>query len=209
MAISNVFLSKMTSLLWLLAFMQLSVGTTTRNSCAQGDVVSVKNDARVDAPRLNAQTAGREVGVGMVVGADARVGDVLFGQSCCNQLLSVALGQVDVPFVLAETDGGHVKSGSGKGIIHFVAHLTGIQRDTRTDDCPQRLWLASERLAHGLYGELGDALHGATPAGMDSGRSMVLGVIDQHRYAIGGGNTDADAADAGDEGIDPLESHAA
>ena len=47
---------------------------------------------------MDAETTGGEVGVAMLIGADAAVGDVVFLEAHRQELLAVAGGQVDVPF---------------------------------------------------------------------------------------------------------------
>ena len=57
-----------------------------------------KDDTCEDATRLNAQATGREEGISLLDSTDASNGDVSLCYTSSHELLTIALGQVDVPF---------------------------------------------------------------------------------------------------------------
>ena len=84
---------------------------------------STQNDTRKDSSRINSQASGREIIVGMVVGADIRHTDIRRRDAHSLQLQPTSFGQVDVPLLLPHRDGIHRITSRSKGIIHLVAHL--------------------------------------------------------------------------------------
>ena len=96
-----------------------------------------------------------------------------------------------------------------ESLIHLIAYLEMLQRDTRTYHCLQLLWLRMIGESHLLDGLVDDACQRASPSGMDGCHGMVLLVIEQDWDAVGGGNTYAYALLIGHHGIYALENHLA
>ena len=85
----------------------------------------------------------------VIKGADAGVVDVLGRHTHLSELKSVAKREVDMPFLLANTEGVvgyrkltlrshsqeiHVEASSFERLIDFIAYFEVLESDARTDD---------------------------------------------------------------------------
>ena len=165
-------------------------------------VVLRENNAGVDASGLNAEAARGEKAIGTGVGIDAAHENGLQRHTALFELMHCRCPQIDV-WATEETtshDGGR-KFGLQKSVDHFFAHFEGVGADARTD---YRAKIARIRPqgAHAFDGVDEDVAHHAAPTGVGGTNHTVLGVVEQHRHAIGGGDADANARQRSDQGVD-------
>lgn len=151
------------------------------------------------------------------VGVCADAGGMYVGgwYAALDQLEAVAQRQVDMPFHFSPRQGCcpdvhrreaaryslHVETCVAELVIHLVAHLERRERYARADGCAQRLRARRELVMHRRHHCLRDAFRRPAPPGMNRCGAMMLMVVYDNRYAVGGGDPDADAAHAGDERI--------
>ena len=80
---------------------------------------------------------------------------------------------------------------------HFFAHFEGIRADAGADYCAEVMRIRPQG-AHKFDGVGKDVPHHAAPTGVGGTNHTMLGIVEQHRYAIGGGNADAYVRQCGD-----------
>ena len=142
------------------------------------------DDACKDATRLNAQSTSREEGVRTLDSADVADGNVTLCYTCSNELLAVAHGQVDVPLVPTLSGGRHIEPRLSKGIVNLIAYLETVKADAWTNLGHDIRWMCAIDFCHLVDGFLDDALHSASPSGMNGTDGMMYWVIEQHRNAV-------------------------
>lgn len=152
-----------------------------------------EDNARVDASGLDAETARGEKAIGAGVGVDAAHENGLQRHTALFELMHCRCPQIDV-WATEETtshDSGR-KFGLQKSIDYFFAHFEGVGADARTD---YRAEIARIRPqgAHVFDGVGKDVPHHAAPTGVGGTDDVILRIVEQHRYAIGGGYADTHA----------------
>ena len=165
-------------------------------------VVLRENNAGIDATGLDAETACGEKAIGAGEGVDAAHENGLQRHTALFELMHCRCPQIDV-WATEETtshDGGR-KFGLQKSVDHLFAHFEGVGADARTD---YRAKIARIRPqgAHAFDGVDEDVAHHAAPTGVGGTNHTVLGVVEQHRHTVGGGDADANARQRSDQGID-------
>lgn len=151
---------------------------------------------------MDAETACGEKAIGAGVGVDAAHENGLQRHTALFELMHRRCPQIDV-WATEETtshDGGR-KFGLQKSIDHLFAHFEGIRADARTD-YRAKIARVGAQGAHAFDGVDEDVAHHAAPTGVGGTNHTVLGVVEQHRHAIGGGDADANARQRSDQGID-------
>ena len=168
------------------------------------------DDASEEAAGIDAQSAGREIAVGLTEGADGREADGLGRETSGSQLKTVAAGQVDVPFFfctcgIAAADDRHVETGCAEGVVYLLPHLEAVEADARSYLCPQLFGTRTVGTGHGRHRLLTDACHRAPPSGMNGTDGVVGLVVEQYGDAVGCRHANAHAAQVGHQGIAALQ----
>ena len=125
--------------------------------------------------------------------------------TCSHQLLTIALWQVDVPFLIMTADGLHVKPFISKGFIDLVAYFKAVEMDARTNLYNDIRRLSAIDGGHLLYSQFSDTLNGTSPASMNGTGGMVHSVIEQYGDAVGSRNTNAHIFHIGHQGINAFQ----
>ena len=153
-------------------------------------VVLREDNAGVDASGLDAETARGEKTIGAGEGVDAAHENGLQRHTALFELMHRRCPQIDV-WATEETTSHDCrrKFGLQKSVDHLFAHFEGVGADARAD---YRAKIARIRPqgAHVFDGVGKDVPHHAAPTGVGGTNHTVLGVVEQHRYAIGGGYAD-------------------
>ena len=160
-----------------------------------------EDNAGVDASGLDAETACGEKAIGAGVGVDSTHENGIKRNTALFELMHCRCPQIDVR-ALEETtshDGGR-KFGLQKSVDHLFAHFKGVRADARTD-YRAKIARVGAQGAHAFDGVDEDVAHHAAPTGVGGTNHTVLGVVEQHRHAIGGGDADANARQRSDQGI--------
>ena len=89
------------------------------------------------------------------------------------------------------------KLGLQKSIDDFFAHFEGIRTDAGADYCTEVTRIRPQG-AHTFDGVAKNVPHHAAPTGVGGTNHTVLGIVELHRHAIGGGNADAYARQCSD-----------
>ena len=163
---------------------------------------SYQHDAGVDATGLDAETARGEKAIRTGVGVDSthengiqlHAAQFKFVHGCCPEVDVRALEET------TSHDGGR-KFGLQKSVDHLFAHFEGVGADARTDYCTEVTRIRPQG-AHTFDGVAKNVPHHAAPTGVGGTNHTVLGVVEQHRHAVGGGDADANARQRSDQGID-------
>lgn len=90
-----------------------------------------------------------------------------------------------------------VETWPAKSVDHFFAHFEGVGADARTDYCTEVARIRPQG-AHSFDGVGKDVPHHAAPTGVSGTDDVILRIVEQHRYAIGGGYADTHARQCGD-----------
>jgi hypothetical protein len=90
-------------------------------------------DASKNAAGIDAETAGREIGFGVLIGANGRDGNLGCWDTRGKELLTIALREINMPFLTNfAADGSHLETIVGKGFVNLVAHLEALYVNART-----------------------------------------------------------------------------
>ena len=146
--------------------------------------VGPEHDGGEDAAGADAEAPGREIAVGMLVGADARHDDAVGAEAGVDELQAVAGRQVDVPLGIATADGLHVEAGGKEGVVDLLAHLEALERDARPDDGHEVGGARAVGVGHGQDGLAGYAAHRAAPSGMDGADGLVAGISGRKGFTM-------------------------
>lgn len=151
-----------------------------------------QKDTREYTPGMYAKPPRREEASAVSVGVNPRHSDVSYVHSCFLHLEDTCRREVNVGFrPRSGTDAGW-EAGVAESIRHLFAHLKTTKGYAWTDYGMQIFGIAA-KVPHGIDRLCDNPLHGTTPSRMDSRCQMVLGIVKQHRDAVGRGNTDADS----------------
>lgn len=166
---------------------------------------SCQHDAGVDASGLNAETARGEKAIRAGVGVDSTHENGIKRHTALFKFVYSGRPKVDVR-ALEETTSHDAwwKLGLQKSIDDFFAHFEGIRTDAGADYCTEVTRIRPQG-AHTFDGVGKDVPHHAAPTGVSGTNHTVLRIVEQHRYAIGGGNADAYARQRSDQGIDIVQ----
>ena len=159
--------------------------------------MSSHQNAGVDASGVDAETARREVVVGMVEGTDAGMVDMLGRHAATDELPDIDAGQVKVPLGVPLGGLGEVEASLHELVVDLLSHFKVGKRDAWSYHGAQPVGSGAVVELHGHDGTLADALQGAAPSGMDGGGGAGHGVVEQYRDAVGGGDSDAHAGHRG------------
>ena len=159
---------------------------------------SYQHDAGVDASGLNAETARGEKAIRAGVGVDSTHENGIKRHAAQFKFVYGCCPEVDVR-ALEETTSHDAwrEFGLQKSVDHFFAHFEGIRADAGADYCTEVTRIRPQG-AHTLNGVGDDVPHHAAPTGVGGTNHTMLGIVEQHRYAIGGGNADAYVRQCGD-----------
>ena len=159
---------------------------------------SYQHDAGVDASGLDAETACGEKAIGAGVGIDATHENGLQRHTALFELMHCRCPQIDV-WATEETTSHDAwwKLGLQKSVDHFFAHFEGVGADARAD-YRAKIARVGAQGAHAFDGVDEDVAHHAAPTGVSGTNHTMLGVVEQHRHAIGGGDADAYVRQCGD-----------
>lgn len=159
---------------------------------------SYQHDAGVDASGLNAETARGEKAIRAGVGVDSTHENGIKRHAAQFKFVHGGCPEVDVR-ALEETTSHDAwwKLSLQKSIDDFFAHFEGIRTDAGADYCTEVTRICPQG-AHTLDGVGDDVPYHAAPTGVGGTDDVILRIVEQHRYAIGGGNADANARECGD-----------
>ena len=157
-----------------------------------------EDNAGVDASGLNAEAARGEKAIGAGVGIDAAHENGLQRHTALFKFVYGGRPKVNVR-ALEETTSHDAwwKLGLQKSVDHLFAHFKGVRADARTD-YRAKIARVGAQGAHAFDGVDEDVAHHAAPTGVGGTNHTVLGVVEQHRHAVGGGDADANARECGD-----------
>ena len=163
------------------------------------------HDATEDAPAKGTLAPGGEKVFVLRIGTDRAYLYPLPIHPQLFELQLVASLQVDMPFVIAAGNAFHIEACQTELFVDLVTHLKLFYRDARTDESLQLLGIRAEVEYHRIYRKAHDVGQCAAPSGMNGSYNMIHVIMEQHRYTVGRGDTNADSRLTGDECIHPVE----
>lgn len=118
----------------------------------------------------------------------------------------VGAGEVYVPPLAVTTgDALHRERGGAESVVHFVAHLEGVERDSGSNYSAGGCWVEAAGGFHCENAFFYYAGHCTSPTCVNGGYGAGGLVVEEYGDAVGSRDADADALFAGVYGIDGVQ----